>query len=216
MIMKKATLLLTAVMLSAVPAASADDIVRSFHQQIPTSAADKVHLDFPVGEVTVEAAEGSQMDVDVKIACESFTSRCEERAKEVRLVYNTSGDQVTVEVKNWPKVSGAKGLHVVATVKVPRSLSVNVELGVGELNVKGMEGDLTADLGVGEVNIRLPKEAVGSVDLDTGVGESSLVAAGRRYESAGLVSREIKWHKGTGRAEVSVDCGVGEIDVVLD
>lgn len=214
--MKKTALLLTAVLLSAVPA-SADSVVRSFRQQIPAAGSDKIHLDFPVGEVTVEGWDGAQVDIDVKVACNNeWSARCEERAKEVRLVYNTSGDQIDVNFKSWPKLTGSKGLHVLAHIKVPRGLAVNVELGVGELNVKGTEGDLTADLGVGEVNIRLSKESVGSVDLDTGVGESSLVAAGRRYESAGLVSREIKWHKGSGRAEVNVDCGVGEIDVVLD
>ena len=215
--MKKTALLLSAVLLSAVPASAAEsEIVRAFHQQIPTAAADKVRLDFPVGEVTVEASDGSQIELDVKIACSNGSSRCEDRAKPVRLVYNTSGDQVTIEVKDWPKISGAKGMHVIATIKVPRSLGLDVELGVGELNVRGMEGDLTADLGVGEVNIRLPKQAIGSVNLDTGVGESSLIAAGRRYESAGLMTREVNWNKGTGRSAVSVDCGVGEIDVVLE
>jgi hypothetical protein len=47
------------------------------------------------------------------------------------------------------------------------------------------------------------------------VGEASLIAGGRRYESSGLVARELNWNKGTGHAEVEVDCGVGEIAVTL-
>jgi hypothetical protein len=215
--MKKTALILSAALLWLlwVVPAGADEIVRSFQQQIPVGGADKIVLDFPVGELTVEGGDSSQVGLDVKIACNHRTSRCEEAAQALRLVYNTSGDQLRVEVKNWPKFGGSRGLHVRARINVPRDLPLRAELGVGELNVQGLASDLDLDLGVGEVNVNLPKDAVGSVDLDTGVGEASLHAAGRRYESAGLFTRELHWDKGSGRARVKVDCGVGEIDVTL-
>jgi hypothetical protein len=215
--MKKTALILSAALILGVaPAAAASEIIRSFKQQIPVGDADEIALDFPVGEVTVEAWDNPQVNLDVKIACNKRTSRCEEAAKALRLVYNTSGDRFRVEVKDWPKFSGTKGLHVIARISVPRGLPLRTDLGVGELNVKGTTGDLTVDLGVGEVNITLPKESIHSVDLDTGIGETSLIAAGRHYESAGLITREINWDKGTGNARVKVDCGVGEIDVALN
>ena len=223
--MKKTALIaLTALMTAAAllwvapaGAAGADEIVRSFRQQIPVGSADQVYLEFPVGEVTVEAWDNPQVNLDVKVACNQAKSksRCMEAAKGLRLIYNTSGDRLHVEMKNWPKLAGSKGLHVIARINVPRDLPLRAELGVGELTVQGTEGDLKVDLGVGEVNVTLPKDAIRSVDLDTGVGEASLVAGGRRYESAGLVARELNWNKGTGHAEVEVDCGVGEIDVIL-
>ncbi|HKI02694.1 MAG TPA: hypothetical protein VKK31_12010 [Thermoanaerobaculia bacterium] len=220
--MKRTTLTiltLTAALLWVAPAGAdeAENIVRSFRQQIPVGDADRIYLEFPVGEVTVEAWDNPQVNLDVKIACnkKKSNSRCAKAAEGLRLVYNTSGDRLHVEVKNWPKFSGTKGLHVIATVNVPRNLPLRTELGVGELSVQGTAGDLDVDLGVGEVNITLPKEAIRSVDLDTGVGEASLTAAGRHYESSGLMARELSWDKGTGRAGVKVECGVGEIDVIL-
>src|SRR5262245_11588993 len=211
----KRTVLLVSLALLWAASAGAEEVVRSFRQQIPAGGTEKISLDFPVGEVTVEAWEGSQVDLDIKLACNHrITNRCAEAAKNVRLVYDTSGDRLRVEVKNWPRF-GTKGLHVLARIHVPRGIPLHAELGVGELTINGTTSDLTVGLGVGEVNITLPKEAIGSVDLDTGVGEASLVAAGRHYESAGLIARELRWDKGTGRAGVTVDCGVGEIDVVL-
>lgn len=216
--MKKTALILSAALfagvLGAVPA-GASEIVRSFKQQIPVGDADEIALDFPVGEVTVEAWDNPQVNLEVKIACNKRTSRCEENAKTLRLVYNTSGDRLRVKVKNWPKFAGNKGLHVIAKVNVPRNLPLWTDLGVGELNVQGTEGDLTVDLGVGEVNVTLPKDSIRSVDLDTGIGEASLRADGRHYESAGLMARQLTWNKGTGNARVKVDCGVGEIGVSL-
>ena len=217
--MKKTALLLSialfAGMAVAVPA-GASEIVRSFIQQIPVGDSEEIALDFPVGEVSVEAWDNPQVHLDVKIACNKKTgrSRCEEAAKALRLVYNTSGDRLRVEVKNWPKMAG-KSLHVIAKVNVPRNLPLWTDLGVGELNVEGTAGDLTVDLGVGEVNVTLPKDAIRSVDLDTGIGEANLRADGRHYESAGLMVRQITWNKGTGNARVKVDCGVGEIGVSL-
>ncbi len=214
--MKKTALILSAALVAiALPASADDEIVRSFKQQIPVGNAEKIALDFPVGEVTVEAWDNPQVNLEVKIACKEGSGRCRESAKALRLVYNGSGDQLRVQVKNWPKMSGNKGMHVIAKISVPRDLPLSTDLGVGELNVEGLTGDVSLDLGVGEVNVTLSKESVRSVSLDTGIGEASLVAGGRHYESAGLIAREIKWHEGKGNSRVSVDCGVGEIDVNL-
>jgi hypothetical protein len=212
--MKRTALLLSLALLWAA-SAGAEEVVRSFRQQIPAEGLEKISIDFPVGEVTVEAWDGSQVDLDVKLACNhSITRRCADAAKAVRLVYDNSGDRLRVEVKDWPRFS-TKGLHVLAHISVPRDLPLSTHLGVGELTVEGTASDLDVDLGVGEVNITLPKEAIRSVDLDTGIGEATLRAAGRHYESAGLFTRELRWDQGTGRAGVTVDCGVGEIDVTL-
>jgi len=214
--MKKIALFFAAALLLWATSAGAEEIVRSFRQQIASGSINEVSLDFPVGSLTVEAWDSPQFDVDVKLACNHHaTNRCLDAAKAARLVYSTAGDRLRIEVKNWPKFGGSRGLHVLARISVPRDLAVRAELGVGELNVHGITGNLTADLGVGEVNVTLPKEAIGAVDLDAGVGEASLVAAGRRYESSGFIARELRWDKGTGRSRVTVDCGVGEIDVVL-
>jgi hypothetical protein len=203
-----------AVLLWAVPAA-AKEVVRSFKQQIPVGNAGKIHLDFPVGELHVEGWNGRQVDLDVQITCNRPTSRCEDAAKGLRLVYNVADGQLEVKIKDWPHWGGTKGLNVVATIRVPRNLPLRTDLGVGSLTIEGIAADVTADLGVGEVHVNLPKEAIGSAAIDTGIGEASLSAGGRRYSSEGLYTREIHWDKGTGHARVKVDCGVGEIHVTL-
>jgi hypothetical protein len=203
-----------AVLLWAVPA-SAKEVVRSFRQQIPVGSAGSIHLDFPVGELHVEGGDGRQVDLDVQIVCNHSSSRCESAAKALRLVYNAAGGQLEVKIKDWPHWGGTKGLHVNATIHVPRDLPLKTDLGVGSLTIQGIAADVTADLGVGEVHVNLPKEAIGSAAIDTGVGEASLSAGGRRYSSEGLFTRTINWDQGTGRARVKVDCGVGEIHVTL-
>ena len=212
--MKKIVLILGAALLWIVPA-SADEVVRSFHQQIPVANAQKINLDFPVGELNVDPGDGGQVGLDVKVMCREKTGRCADAAHDLKLIYDNSGDVFRIQMKRFPKFGGSKNMHVVAHITVPRELAVHAELGVGEMNIQGLTGNLDVDLGVGEVNVTLPKEAVASVNIDTGIGEATLIAAGRRYESSGLMTRTIAWNKGTGRSKVKVDCGVGEIDVSL-
>lgn len=212
--MKKTLLILAAALLWAT-SAGAKETLRSFRQQIPVGSASKIHLELPVGKVQVTGWDNREVDVDVRIVCDKPGSRCEDAARELRLVYNTKGDQLEVKIAHWPHWGGIKGLNVVAILHVPRNLPLRTDLGVGELSIDGIASDVTADLGVGAVRITLPKEAIGSADIDTGIGEASLVADGRRYSSEGLISRQINWNKGSGRARVKVDCGVGEIHVTL-
>jgi hypothetical protein len=138
-------LITAAALLWVVPAGAtgADNVVRSFRQQIPVGGADQVYLEFPVGEVTVAAWDNPQVNLDVKVACnqEKSKARCTEAAQGLRLVYNTSGDRLHVEVKNWPKLAGGKGLHLIARINVPRDLPLRTELGVGELSVQGTTSD---------------------------------------------------------------------------
>jgi hypothetical protein len=216
--MKKTALMtatiVLAVLLWAVPA-SAREVVRSFKQQIPVGSAGSIHLDFPVGSLHVEGWDGRQVDLDVQIICNHSSSRCENAAKDLRLVYDAAGGQLEIKIKHWPHWGGTKGLNVNATIHVPRNLPLRTDLGVGELTIQGIAADVTADLGVGEVHVNLPKEAIGSAAIDTGIGEASLSAGGRLYSSGGLFTREIHWDKGLGRGRVKVDCGVGEIHVTL-
>jgi hypothetical protein len=211
--MKKLTLAFAIALLCALPAA-ARETVRSFSKQLPTGGIQLVDLDFSVGEVAVEAWDGGAVQLDVQLQCRRDTSSCRNAAQRVRLVYSTEADKLHIEMKDWPKISG-HGLEAKIEVKMPRSLALDADLGVGEMRLVGFTNNVKANLGVGELTLTLPESAVASVRADTGVGESNLTAGGHHYESAGLFTRELRWDKGTGSAKIWADCGVGEINVRL-
>jgi hypothetical protein len=211
--MKKLSLIFAATLVWALPA-SADETVRSFAKRIPAEAGTTVSVEIPVGSVHIEGTDERQVDLDVRLTCDEGRDRCAEMAKKVRVVYDTKGDRIRIEIKDWPKMS-TKGLEAHVRIGMPRDLALDAELGVGELKIDGIEGNLDAEVGVGEVKVTMPESAVATVNLDTGVGEANLRAGGRRYESAGLFTKELSWRKGTGKAQVEVECGVGEISVAL-
>ena len=212
---KTAWILAAAALLWTLPVSADNDVVvRRFVKQLPVTNVERVLVDVPVGEVNVEGWNGQQVDLEVTLECDEHGGACEDLAQRVKVVYSQEEDQLTLRLKEWPK-SRNKGLEAHVRVRVPRDLPLKAHLGVGELSIEAMEGNVDADLGVGELNVTLPAAAVGSVNADTGIGEANLTAGGRHYESAGLVAREIRWSKGTGKARVEADCGVGEINVQL-
>jgi hypothetical protein len=62
----------------------------------------------------------------------------------------------------------------------------------------------------------MPESAVDEVHLDTGVGDAHLLAGGQSIEGSGFVGKSLDWTKGSGKAEVEIDCGVGEARVRLE
>lgn len=211
--MKKLAPLVAAALLAALPAA-ADEVVRTLDRQFSAADASRIHLDFPVGELKVEAGSGRQVEVHVDLQCDSpRKTRCVDAAKAVELVAS-SGAKLHVELKGWPK-SGTRGLEANVRVTVPRDLPLQAELGVGDMEISGLEADLSADLGVGDVTVTMSESAVAEVHVDTGVGDANLSAGGHNFEGSGFVGKELDWTKGSGRAEIRIDCGVGEAEVRL-
>lgn len=211
------TVLLSAILgVASLGSAHADEIVRTLDRQVSAADADSIHLDFPVGAVRVEGGAGRQVRVQLSLECDSKgDARCVKTARGLELVSSTSGDRLHIGLKGWPK-GGTTGLEARFVVTLPRDLPLRAELGVGELKIAGMASDVDADLGVGEVGVKMATSAVGSVKLDSGIGEATLTANGHRWESAGLFTKEIDWSEGSGRAAVTVDCGVGEAQVRLE
>lgn len=210
---KTAWIVAAAALLWTLPA-SADEVVRRFDKQFPINGADRVVVDVPVGEVVIEASDDRQVHLQMSLECDGDHNDCASLANRVKLVYSRTDGDLVLRVKEWPKTRN-RGLEAHVRVLMPRDLPLQAELGVGELRIEGLASNVRADLGVGELSITLPASAVHSVSADTGIGEANLTAAGRHYESAGLVSREIRWNKGTGKARIEADCGVGEISIRL-
>jgi hypothetical protein len=213
--MRKTAWFLAAAVLCALPAyADRDEVVRRFVKQLPVTDVDQILIDVPVGEVVIEASDDQQVHFEVSLECDERGGACEKISQRVKVSYVRDEGDLTLKVKEWPKTRN-DGLEAHVRVQMPRDLPLKAHLDIGELRIDSLAGNVDADLGVGELSITLPAAAVGSVNADTGIGEANLVAAGRRYESAGLMAREIRWSKGTGKARVEADCGVGEINIRL-
>lgn len=197
-------------------AARADVTVRTLTKDLPAGEAHSVGFHAPVGELQVVATDGGSIRIDVALRCEhDGSSRCRNAAEDVRLRTRETGDRVQLDVDDWPKLA-SHGLSVRARLEVPRGRSVEIDMGVGEVSIDGVDADVEVDVGVGEVSIEIPEATVRSVHLNSGVGEVTLEVGGRTIDGTGFVGGALSWKEGAGSAHVEVDTGVGEIHVTLE
>ena len=111
-------------------------------------------------------------------------------------------------------------LSVEATLTIPRTAPLSVNMEAGDVEIRGLEDDLEVELGIGEVDIELPQSAVSRIDLKSDLGRPRLRGHGIedqiRHRDLGEFGHEVKWDGGFGSAEVVVKIGTGSISVRLN
>ena len=211
----KRTLLLFAAF-TLIASAGQAATVRTLEETLSLEADDTLVLDFPVGELRVEGTSGQTVEVTVEIECSSLRRRCKSAAEEIEIEVRQRSTRVVVEVGGWPRW-GTGGMKVSLVARVPRRTPLQVDMGVGQVQVRGLHSNVSVDLGVGEVEVEMDADRVRSVDLDSGIGESSVAVNGSPVKGRrSFLGGEIDWSEGTGTARIEVDLGVGAIDIDLN
>ena len=188
--------------------------VRSFDREFDARGLDQLRLDIPLGALEIEGTSGDRIEVEVRIECHFRKSRCRDLAEDVDLVGSTFGDELVLELdglKKWKSL----GMEFTIQVKAPATLELEVDFGVGSLDIRGFDNDITVDQGIGELNVTMAESQVESVDIDAGVGEANMRYAGGRLETSGIFGNDLRWNDGTGTARVRLELGIGEVDLRL-
>jgi hypothetical protein len=188
--------------------------VRSFHRSFDAHGIRALVMDIPVGEVEIEGSSSDRIEVDVTVECNWKKSRCLQIAEELDLVARDWDDELTLDVegmRKWRSIA----VHLEVQISAPASMSLELDMGVGEVEISDFRGDVTVDLGVGEVEVQMDESHVRSVDLDTGLGEVRMDYHGGRLEASGLFDNVLRWDEGAGSSKLRLETGVGEIDVRL-
>ncbi len=209
-------------LIACIPAparASHDIVLRDETASFPLAGARTLRIDVPVGEVHVDATTGDRIEARLKLSCNRSSSRCRERAAALHLSPRRGADGLTLKMEGYDR-DGKRGFNhpdVELRLQVPAALGVSVDMGVGELDLAGIEGDVTVDIGVGEARLEVPERAVHAVALDVGVGEARLSPrpADSHREGFLFLGNEVDWKGGAGVSRVAVDIGVGEASVRL-
>jgi len=207
---------------------------RILEKEIPVGEATTLVLDTAVGDVDVSATDTGTLRVTVELRARKgklFGSRRagDEQVERTELSVERSGSRLFLEL-DWP--GGDPLFEARWTLELPRSMDLDLDLGVGDVRVEGLAGDLgvdsgvgdvtvagargdiEVDLGVGEVKISAPAGAFGKVACSTGVGDCRLETGGQTLRGEGMISKDLHWH-GDGPSRIDVDTGVGSVTVVL-
>ncbi len=232
--MKRSLISLAAVLAIAAPISAAAP--RTLDGRIPAAALETVRIDAGVGDMEITAVDGSDevvVTVELKARRGGFFSSLKKAQAEVdeaelrmdatrgvlRLKISTESDDRHFE-ERW-------------TVELPARLGCDLDLGVGDIEITGIAGDLSVDLGVGDVTaatvsgdlnleigvggatVTAAAADYGSVDGSGGVGDAQLTVRGEKISSSGFVGKSAEW-TGTGEHVIEISVGVGDAKVTLE
>lgn len=196
----------------------ADESYREVHESYPYRAGQRVEIDFPTGQLRIEPARGPAVEVEIEAYCR-WSSHC--GLDDLRVVDRSTDSSVRLRVVVGSALSSA-GRELRALVRIPPRADVGIDMSIGELEVRGLEGDLRAELGIGEVQVFASAARVGSVYLDANIGETRLSGQRSIGRGAGRSSRplmigsRLDWSDGEGETTLEVSVDIGEASVHLD
>jgi len=180
----------------------------------PVPRDHQVRIKFPVGDLRVETTNGDHIEFELRANCHRHWERCADRVRNVRVESEDFGGKLRLEIRGYPKMN--TGFSLIGVLRVPRDHGLEVHMGVGDLVVEGLQGNLDLNLGVGDARIRTDESAVRDVDVATGIGDADVRTHTGHVRHHGFISSSANWDEGRGKASVNLRVGVGDADVRLD
>jgi hypothetical protein len=232
--MKKSWIVLVVAIALTTPLSAASP--RILDGQVAVDGVETVRLDAGVGDIKIVIVDGATevtIEVELKARRGGFFSSLKSAQREVdeaELRMDVSKGVLRLEVETE---SDDRHFEERWTVELPTQLGCDLDLGVGDIEVHGLSGDLTVDIGVGdlvattvsgdlnidigvgEASVEAAAADYGSVDGSGGVGDARLTVRGDRVSSSGFVGKSTEW-TGSGEHIIEISVGVGDAKVTLE
>ena len=214
-------------------------IAQGLNSTRDANGIDEINITARVGEIHLEVGTSDEIIVDVELEPEDGAGgEVDELIDGAELEVSQRSGRIQFEI------SFADGrnrddddLDVIEKwrVRVPERLAAVLKMGVGEVEVEGIEGGVDTTVGVGEITVDVPAGTVrlkssvgevtvrhraadvGRVDLDTNVGDVSLRVEDEfiEPERSLFVGSRLTWD-GKGDDDINVTVNIGEIDVSVN
>jgi hypothetical protein len=176
-----------------------------FNERFEVPANSVLELNVPVGQVDIETYEGNEIILDVVVTESDDAWFSSTDWDEIQLEKDISGKTVSLEID-------AEDTKQEWTLRIPKDASIDLDIGVGEVDIEDAARDVKVDMGVGSTDIELESDDYRSIYIETGVGDASLKGFDNIESTRSVVSEEISW-RGEGKYMISVDVGVGDASV---
>jgi hypothetical protein len=233
--MKKLILTLAIVLICALTVEAAGP--KTLTRTLDAGAIENLELSSGIGDVTIIAREGlDEVAVEVVLTPRRggfFSSKrqAERDVEEASLEASVRKERLRLEIT--PTDDEDRRFEERWSIEIPARLTMRLDLGVGDIEIKGsaadieldsgvgdvdittFEGDIIVDLGVGKAVVRGPAAAYGEAEAAGGVGNARITVRGEEIEGGGFVSHSASW-SGDGSSAIEVAVGVGDAVIILD
>ena len=202
--MKKTALVLVASTLAFGAYASSKTKIS---ESLTLKPGQDVSISFPVGELELITTNGSQIELEISLKAKDegwFSSNVD--VDDVELQMESSDKLLKLDIDN-------EKLEQHWAVKIPQSANLDIQLGVGKVDIKDLTHSLNLDLGVGDVDVDLESENYREIELDAGVGDTKIRGLNGVSNERHMVSSQSDY-QGKGEYAIDIKVGVGDIEVV--
>ena len=191
-------------LVSVSQALAADEVTRS--HQIDIERQQTLTIANGVGRIEVRAHNQSQVYVEVKIEAG--------RQGIFRRKVDISNTDITIERSDTRIRLALKEDNVSANwiVYVPELEYLQLDNGVGQIKVDWLNSGLDLNVGVGDVRVAVDIEQLGDFKANVGVGSINVEGL-QQYSSSRRVVAESSSGKGRGDKPLTIEVGVGDIQV---
>lgn len=185
------------------PALAKGDI--TLNDTFPLANNGTLHLDIPVGEIELTTHDSNEISVEVRVKPQNDGWFSDEDVSEAKFKHRQEDGHVYLEIDQEKSVQEW-------IIAIPKNASIDLDVGVGEVNLDDVNANVFVDVGVGEVDVELTDNNYAMIHLDTGVGDVDLDGFKNAKWDKGMVSGSVRWN-GDGEHKINIDVGVGEIEV---
>ena len=210
-------ILTTTVLTLAVAApAAASSRLQSFSASHPAAAVHSVAVAAGVGSVEIQSYAGDEIVIEVDVVARRFGGRTDRRSQrmldELELQAEVRGGVLNLRL--LPEQRGRREFNEEWVVKLPAEIAVSAALGVGDVRILDMTGDVEVKLGVGDVSIEGEYAAVGPIRANCGVGNAQVRTPEGRERASGFIAKDLAT-SGRGESSLRVSVGVGDVSIRL-
>jgi len=200
---------ITGITLLTTSAAAFADNEKILTKEIALDNISHLVLDAHVGSVKLSASNDNQIHIYVKVSSKDGWSLFKSNPEDAELKIDNDGQRIKVSLNDDEYGEEWK-------IEIPQLDSIDADLGVGEMTIKGLSANMSVDVGVGEVTIYSVADAYGSAKAESGVGAASVHSAiGQAKQNRSMVSEEVSW-VGKGQYSIDVEVGVGDASIKLN
>jgi len=177
----------------------------TLEETITVEANSSIHFEVPVGSLDIATYDGDEIIVKVEVEEADNDWFSSPDLSEAQIAIDNSGDKVHLEIDMEDVVQKWK-------VKIPQDASLDIDLGVGGIEIEDFAQDASIDVGVGEIDITLSSDNYREIELGAGVGGVDLDGFKNIDRERAMVSENIEW-RGKGDHDLNIEVGVGDIEV---
>lgn len=179
---------------------------KTIDHRLDASALQQLVLEVGVGQVNLHSSDSDQLEITVKLRGERRWWFFSHKVGDVELQPEQRNGELRLSI---PK----DNTHQQWQLRIPAHLSVQTDLGVGQVYLHQWRNPLQVDVGVGQINGSLNSSQFQQIELAVGVGNVGLSNAnGSMQSERHLVGGTLNW-SGSGQAVLKANLGVGDISL---